>query len=181
MFESEEALDLSGLVILYTGDGKGKTTAAFGLAMRAAGHGKRICIIQFMKRCGECGEVKAVKKFDTITLRQFGTGMFVVKGKHKKEDTEEAARGMVFASEALTSGLYDLVILDEICIAVDFGLIDVDDVLELLKKRNPGVDVVLTGRNAPEALIDVADLVTEMKAVKHPYDDGMGAREGIEY
>jgi cob(I)alamin adenosyltransferase len=174
-------LNLSGLVILYTGDGKGKTTAAFGLAMRAAGHGKRICIVQFMKRCEECGEVKAIKKFDAVTLRQFGTGAFVVKGKHQKEDLEEAAKGMVFAQEALTSGLFDLVILDEICVAIDFGLIDVNDVLELLRKRNPKIDVVLTGRNAPEVLINIADLVTEMKSVKHPYDDGTKAREGIEY
>lgn len=170
-----------GLIIIYTGDGKGKTTAALGLALRALGHGKSVCIVQFMKGLGMTGEVKALSCFEKASIRQFGTGTFIIKGKHTKEDVEEARKGLDFAAQVIASKLYNVVILDEICIAIDFGLISLEDVLEILMSKDRETDIVLTGRNAPTALIDLADLVTEMKCVKHPYDLGIGAKEGIDY
>ncbi len=170
-----------GLVLVYTGDGKGKTTAAFGLALRSWGRGRRVCIVQFMK-CGEkYGEVRAVRGLAGIELHQFGRKGYVTKGKHKPEDVEMAKEALLFSGKALSSGEFDLVILDEACVAVDFGLIGLPELLSAIDARSPGTDVVVTGRNAPEALIAVADLVTEMRSVKHPYDTGKKARIGIEY
>lgn len=169
-----------GLVLVYTGDGKGKTTAAFGLALRSWGRGRRVCIVQFMK-CGEdYGEVRAVRGLAGIELHQFGRKGFVEKGKHKPEDVEMAEKALQFSVKALSSGEFDLVVLDEACVALDFELIGLPALLSALDTRSPGTDAVLTGRNAPEALIAVADLVTEMRSVKHPYDIGKKAKVGIE-
>jgi cob(I)alamin adenosyltransferase len=166
---------------VYTGNGKGKTTAAFGLALRTWGHGGRACIVQFMKCSEDYGEVKAVRRLPGIVLRQFGRKGFVIKGKHSEEDVEEAEKGLAFSEEALSSGEYDLVVMDEVCVAMDFGLIEVSEVLSVINTKSDKTEVVLTGINAPREILDRADLVTEMRGVKHPYESGIRAREGIEY
>jgi cob(I)alamin adenosyltransferase len=170
-----------GLIQVYTGDGKGKTTAALGLTLRAWGRGLRVCIIQFMKHGEDYGEILAVRKLDGVDLFQFGMDRLFRKGKHTPEDVMLAKQGLEKARTALTSGAYDLVILDEVNVAVDFELLSAEAVLEVLRARHKGVEVLLTGRHAPQAFIDEADLVTEMRMVKHPYESGVQARKGIEY
>jgi cob(I)alamin adenosyltransferase len=169
-----------GLMHVYTGEGKGKTTAAFGLALRAWGRGLRVCVIQFMK-CGEdYGEVVAARRLKGLDLFQFGSGKWVDKERHTPEDELLAKSGLAKAKEALTGGKYDVVILDEANVATDFGLLSPAEVLGVVRSRSK-VEVVLTGRYAPEEFIQEADLVTEMKVLKHPYDSGVGARPGVEY
>ncbi len=166
---------------VYTGEGKGKTTAAFGLVLRAWGRGLRICVIQFMKVGEDYGEIQAIRRMGGIDLFQFGRDKLFRKGKHTAEDIRLAKDGLDRARRALTSGDYDLVVLDEITLAADFGLLGVDEVLDVIRTRAPEVEVVLTGRRAPKEFIEEADLVTEMHLHKHPYDSGLLARKGIEY
>jgi len=170
-----------GLVQVYTGEGKGKTTAALGLAMRAAGHGLRVYIIQFMKGWPDYGELKTVGGHPQITLRQFGRPEFVDPGKPEPVDREMAQEALREARRVLTSGSYDLVILDEVNVALKYGLIELKDVLALVEERPKEVELVLTGRYAPPEVIERADLVTEMREVKHPYRIGTKGRKGIEY
>ena len=170
-----------GLVHLYTGDGKGKTTSALGLILRASGHGLRCCLIQFMKGKYPYGEIKALRKLKTVTVKQFGTLDFVRKGKERTVDIKEARKALAFASKALSSGRFDLVILDEVCVAEYMGLISVSDILETVKGRAPGVEAVLTGRKAHKKLMAIADYMTRFEKVAHPYDTGTLARKGIEF
>lgn len=169
-----------GLLQIYTGEGKGKTTAALGLALRAWGHGLRICVIQFMKRGEDYGEVKALRRLG-VEVFQFGSGKLIVKGKHCQDDLDCASRALELSRSILASGEYDVVILDEVNVAVSFDLVRCQDVLEALRGRDSGVEVICTGRNAPEELKKEADLVTVMTLEKHPYDEGLNARKGIEY
>ncbi|MBN1572211.1 MAG: cob(I)yrinic acid a,c-diamide adenosyltransferase [Deltaproteobacteria bacterium] len=170
-----------GLVQVYTGNGKGKTTAALGLAFRASGHGLKTYIVQFMKGDIYYGELGAAEKMpETITIRQMGRPDFVDKKNPAQIDIEMAEKALKLAKELITSGDYDLVVLDEINVALDFGLIRLDDVLELINKKPPEVELILTGRYAPKEIIEMADLVTEMVEVKHPYNAGVEARVGIE-
>lgn len=170
-----------GLVQVYTGEGKGKTTAALGLAMRAAGHGLRVYIIQFMKGWPNYGELKSVGGHPQITLRQFGRPGFVDPEKPEPADVEMAQEALREARRVLVSGSYDLVILDEVNVALKWGLIELEDVLALIEEKPKHVELVLTGRYAPPEVIERADLVTEMREVKHPYRRGIKGREGIEY
>lgn len=170
-----------GMVQVYTGNGKGKTTAALGLAVRAVGHRMRVKMIQFLKGWDFYGEIRGVQGLDGFELVRTGTPDYVPKGKAREVDFSEARRGLELAREALSSGSYHLVILDEINVAVDYGLLDVQEVLEVIRNRHEDTEVVLTGRYAPEEFIQEADLVTEMREVKHPYQRGVKAREGIEY
>lgn len=168
-----------GYIQIYTGDGKGKTTAALGLALRACGAGFKVFIGQFLKS-GDYSEIKALARFsDLVTLRQYGLGRFV-KGKPTEEEIKAAQDGLKEAGEALSSGLYDLVILEEANVASSIGLFSVDDLLSLMAHKPLGVELVLTGRNAHPRLIEAADLVTEMLPVKHYYFQGVQARVGIE-
>lgn len=176
-----------GLVIVHTGDGKGKTTAALGLAMRAWGDGLRVLILQFIKggwRCGELNAIAALAKSaagGTIELRQMGKG-FTRKGDVDAAEHQRAAQeALADARAAITSGAWDLVILDEINYAVKFGLLETSDVLALLDARPPALHVVLTGRDAAPEVIARADLVTEMHLVKHPFQHGVKAQRGIEF
>ena len=170
---------MQGFVQIYTGDGKGKTTAALGLALRAAGAGLRVYFGQFIKNA-DYSEIKALARFaDCITVRQFGRGCFLLT-EPAPEDRAAARRALEGLSEALTSGDYDLVIADEANVAVHRGLIDEADLLALIDTRPPRVELVLIGRGAPAAVLARADLVTEMRAVRHYYDQGVGARVGIE-
>jgi len=171
---------IKGLIQVYTGDGKGKTTAALGLALRAAGRNMKVLIVQFMKKW-DYGELHSVKLIPNITLETFGTKEFIYKGKAKKVDYEEAEKAFSFGVEGMQSGNYDIVIFDELNMALYYELLDLNEVIEKLKGKSDNVEVVITGRKAPEEIIEIADLVTEMKEVKHPYQKGIEARRGIEY
>jgi cob(I)alamin adenosyltransferase len=170
-----------GTVQVYTGNGKGKTTAALGQALRACGHGLRVVMIQFMKGSENYGEVMISGKVPGFTLVQSGLPTFVEKGNPSEEDLRLAREGMDRARKAIADGTWDIVILDEINVAVDYGLVGVEEVLDLVRKRPAAMEMILTGRYAPEEFLEVADLVTEMREVKHHYADGQEMREGIEY
>jgi cob(I)alamin adenosyltransferase len=173
--------DHKGMVQVYTGNGKGKTTAALGLALRASGQGLKVYIVQFMKGWPFYGELESVKHLPNITLRQFGRPDFVNKENPYPIDVRMAQEALDHAREVVLAGQHDLVILDEANVALDFGLIKLADVLDLLEKRPPQVELVLTGRDAPAALIARADMVTEMLQIKHPFTEGVEARKGIEF
>lgn len=170
-----------GLVQVYTGEAKGKSTAAFGLALRAAGHGLKVLIIQFMKT-PDYGEHRSFRRLaPEIEVKTFGRKGFIHRGGARPEDYDQAAAALACAREAMLSGTVDILILDEINNALFFGLLKEKEVLGFLQERPPQVEVVLTGRNAPAGVIAAADLVTEMRQVKHPYEKGIKARQGIEY
>jgi cob(I)alamin adenosyltransferase len=170
-----------GLVFVYTGDGKGKTTAAMGQALRAVGHGLRVLMLQFMKG-RKYGEVLAAEKYlPDITIHQCGLDSFVMRNKPAPVDVELAQQGLNLARQALSSGEYHMVILDEINVALDFGLVSVHEVAEMIQKRNPSVHVVLTGRYAPPEIVEMADTVSEVCEIKHHYAKGIKERAGIEY
>ena len=172
--------DEKGIIMLFTGDGKGKTTAAVGAAVRAAGHGAEVLIIQFMK--GRLyGELAALEKLDNITIEQHGRDEFVDPKDPEKIDVEFARKGWARALEAVASGPPSLLVLDEINVVVSFGLIPVESVVDFISNRPDGMDLILTGRYAAEELIDIADTVTEMKEIKHHYNAGVQMRKGIEY
>ena len=168
-----------GYIHVYTGNGKGKTTAAFGLAMRAAGRGKKVCIIQFMKPDKGYGEQISARKLG-IELHPMGRDKFVNKNNPDRIDVNLAKKALQLAKDKM-NGNYDLLILDEINVAVDFNLISVDDVLNLLSDIPERTEVILTGRYARDEIINRADLVTEMREIKHYFEKGVVAREGIEY
>jgi len=169
-----------GYVHIYTGDGKGKTTAALGLALRAAGAGLKVLIIQFMKG-QEYSETKALKRFSPeIGFIQTGRRKCIRKEEVSDEDRREAHRGLDLARQAMLKGEIDLLILDEILVAHWFELVSLDEILSLLDARPRCLELVLTGRRAPQELIKKADLVTEMRAIKHYYEIGVPARKGIE-
>lgn len=170
-----------GFVQVYTGNGKGKTTAAFGLALRAIGRGLKVYIIQFIKGGFDYGELYVVDRLPNLTLKAFGRGKFVVAKPPEGKDVGFAREAFELAKKVVMSGEYDLVVLDEVNVAMSLGLIGVGEVLELVRDKPVHVEVVLTGRGAPDELVEVADLVTEMREVKHPYRKGVAARKGIEY
>ena len=196
---------LKGLVEVYTGTGKGKTTSSLGLALRAVGHNLNVYMIQFLKS-GDTGELFSVQRYiPNITIAQFGVEAIKEKQlkifeltKEKKtknvlredevyrfppdeEEREAARQGFEHAKKIVSSGRYNIVILDEINCVMSKGLLDVKDVLELMKSKPENVELILTGRDAPNEIIEAADLVSEIKRVKHPYDKGILARKGIEY
>lgn len=167
------------MVHVYTGNGKGKTTAALGLALRALGHGRKVLMIQFMKKNKKYGEYIMMEKLARI--KQFGTDEFVNQDEPRDIDISEAEAGMAYAEQMARSGDYDILILDEINVAVSFGLIPEDRVIDMIENRAECTEIILTGRDATDKLIEHADLVTRMEEVKHYFNSGIGAREGIEY
>lgn len=182
-----------GLLLIHTGDGKGKTTAALGLALRSWGDGFRVLILQFIKGGWTYGEMTAIEKLSElpeelgtggkIELRRLGKG-FTRRNDdpEEKEAHRKAAReALAEAEKEIVSGQWDLIILDEINYAIKFGLLDVKDVLDVLGKRNEETHIVLTGRNAAPELVEIANLVTEMTLVKHPFQQGIKAQRGIEF
>lgn len=169
----------TGLVQIYTGNGKGKTTAALGLAIRAAGSGMKVYILQFIKST-PCGEMHSIARIKNITIEQCGRGCFI-KGKPKAIDIAHAGRGLVKAARHIASGQYGLVILDELNTALDAGLVKTKDVVGMIRNKPGNVELVLTGRCCPSIILRHADLITEMKKIRHPYDKGILARRGIEY
>ncbi|HQP70928.1 MAG TPA: cob(I)yrinic acid a,c-diamide adenosyltransferase [Clostridiales bacterium] len=167
-----------GYIHVYTGDGKGKTTAAFGLALRAAGAGKKVFIGQFVKGM-HYSELDILPKIPNITLKQYGRGCFIYKDP-SQEDIDAAQAGLFEMKNILRSGDYDLVIMDEVNIALYYELFRFEELKQALKERAEHVEVVITGRKAPQELIEIADLVTEMKEIKHYFTKGVQARTGIE-
>ena len=170
-----------GLVQVYTGNGKGKTSAAFGLALRAIGRGLKVYIVQFIKGGFDYGELYVVDRLPNLKLKAFGRGEFVTEKPPGKEDVELAQEALALAEEVVKNGGYDIVILDEINVALNLKLVNLNEVLELIKNKPKHVELILTGRYAPKEIIEAADLVTEMKEVKHPFNKGYEARKGIEY
>ncbi len=171
-----------GLVIIHTGTGKGKTTAAFGLAIRALGQGFKVLILQFMKGRANIGEIKALSHIDLpLEIKQYGRAVFFKSRACEPIDIYLATQGLAAFREAMTSGRYDLIVLDEIIMAIDFGLLQLKEVKKVVAQKPPELHLILTGRNAPHELIEIADLVTEMQEIKHPFSRGVAAQKGIEY
>jgi cob(I)alamin adenosyltransferase len=169
-----------GLIQVYTGNGKGKTTAALGQALRAVGRNMKVLIIQFMKKW-DYGEIHSISRIPNMTLKTFGTQKFIIKGKAEKKDYEEAKNAFQAGIQGVYSGEYDMVIFDELNMALYFNLLDLNRVITKLKEKPKNVEVIITGRMAPNEMITIADLVTEMKEIKHPFKNGVKARVGIEY
>lgn len=170
-----------GLVQVFTGEGKGKTSAAMGTVIRALGHGLKVFIVFFMKGEYPYGERSILCKMPNVTLVSFGQETFVDPRHIKLEQIEQAGQALMVAREAILSGEYDLVVLDEINVATAFKLIPVEDVIRLIQEKPKHVELILTGRLADPRIIEIADLVTEMVKIKHPFDKGISARRGIEY
>uniref|UniRef100_A0A7C6AGR9 Cob(I)yrinic acid a,c-diamide adenosyltransferase n=1 Tax=candidate division WOR-3 bacterium TaxID=2052148 RepID=A0A7C6AGR9_UNCW3 len=169
------------MIQIYTGDGKGKTTAALGLALRAVGHGKKVIMLQFMKGKINYGELKSAKLLKNFRIEQYGRPDFVDKDHPAKIDIELARKGFERAKEIIKAKKYDILILDELNVAVDYGLISVKEVVELLKKIPKKMEIIITGRYMPEEFKEYADLVSEVCEVKHYFQRGVKARKGIEY
>jgi cob(I)alamin adenosyltransferase len=170
-----------GLVIVITGNGKGKTTSAFGQALRAVGQGYKVLILQFMKG-RDYGEFVAAEKYlPRLTIHRTGLDSFVMRDKPAPVDIELARQGFELAKKAVASGKYNMIIIDEINVAVDFKLIPLQDVIDLIVHKPPALDLILTGRYAAKEIIKLADTVSEIKEIKHHYANGIKDRAGIEY
>lgn len=182
MMESNVSMPEKGLVMVITGDGKGKTTAAFGQALRALGQGLKVCLIQFMKG-RKYGEILAADKYlpDSFVYYQFGLDSFVMRDNPATVDVELAQKGFAKAREAVQSGEYDMVILDEINVAVDFKLIPEQELLQLIQEKPPAIHLILTGRYASGKIREAADLVSEVTEIKHHYNNGIKGQAGIEF
>jgi len=168
--------------MVYTGNGKGKTTAALGLALRAIGHGARVFMVQFRKSDPDYGEIRAIRTYlPTFTVVQSARSRLTKRGEFTKDDTDDARAVFAKGKAALNSGQYDLVVFDEINFAMDSGLIPIVEVLDMLNSRPAQVDIVLTGRGVPPEVAAAADLVSEVREVKHHFQNGMKARPGIEF
>ena len=173
-----------GLVIVYTGDGKGKTTASLGLCVRAVGYDLKVCIIQFIKGSWKYGELDGIKRLaPNVELYQKGLGFVgIIDDKlDKSEHIRAAGEALEFAREKMHSGSYNIVILDEINVAINLKLIEISDVVNIIENKPKSLDLVLTGRSASKEIIDRADLVTEMKELKHPFQKGIKAKKGIDF
>ncbi len=169
------------IIQVYTGDGKGKTTAAIGLAARAAGNDMNVLIIQFMK-ADPTGERISLKNIDDVKIENYGFSDFLKKGKIKEKDILEVKEGFKRAIRAMEQENWDILILDEINVVLDLELLELDNFIDFLRRYGEKkVEIILTGRNAPQEIIELASLVTEMKCIKHPYEEGLQARKGIEY
>lgn len=170
---------MKGYIQVYTGDGKGKTTAALGLALRAAGAGLKIFIAQFLKK-GDYNEIKALARFsDLISIRQYGSGRFI-KGHPTVEEVAEAREGLAEAAQLMATGNLDMLILEEANVAVAYGLLELEALLAVMASKPENMELVITGRDADAAVMEKADLVTEMRSVKHYYEKGVMARAGVE-
>lgn len=175
------ATDEKGLLIVYTGPGKGKTTAAFGMALRAIGHGLKVGIVQFIKGGQDSAERAVLSRFETVDFQTLGEG-FTWQTQDRERDMAAVERGWAEAERMIGDPGYDLVILDELNLVLKYGYLDLTQVLATFSARRPELHIVVTGRNAPEALMELADLVSEIRAIKHPYrEQGVKAQRGIEF
>ena len=179
---SKNTVVRKGLIHVYTGNGKGKTTAALGLALRAIGHDYKVFMLQFMKGSKNYGEIIAAEKYlPGFTIVQSGLETFVSKENPAQVDIDLALDGLELAKKVVSENRYDLVILDEINVALDFQLIPLKEVVELVKSKPPEMELVLTGRYVPKEILELGDVVSDVTLVNHPYYHGIEAREGIEY
>lgn len=170
-----------GLIVVNTGDGKGKTTAALGVALRAVGYDYKVSMVQFIKGAWKPGEIRAAPKLaPNFEIVPMGLG-FTWLSKDLEQDKKKAQEAWKLAKEKIASRQYNVVILDEITYAINFGFIELNDVLQTLDNKDEMLHVIITGRNAPPEIIEKADLVTEMKLIKHPYEKGVAAQKGIEF
>jgi cob(I)alamin adenosyltransferase len=169
-----------GYVHVYTGPGKGKTTAALGLGLRAAGAGFKVHMVQFMKG-RRYSEIDAIEYLPNFTISQHGRDEFVSKEKPEKIDIDLAKKGFTHAKNLIKNGKHDMIILDEINVAVDYNLIPLDDVVKLIEEKPEKLELVLTGRYAHPEIVKSADVVTEMLEINHPYQQGLESRKGIDY
>jgi cob(I)alamin adenosyltransferase len=174
-----------GLVLINTGEGKGKTTAALGLALRAAGHNQKVLIMQFIKGRFDTGEFRIIKKLEPLVeIERLGKGFIRFKdGKPAptRAQVKNSTESFEYACKKVTSGKYDMIILDEVINLMSYGLLKIEDTIDLIKNKPKKLCIVLTGRNAPRKLLDMADTVTEMREVKHAFSRGIKAKKGIEY
>ena len=173
-----------GLVIVYTGNGKGKTTAALGMALRAIGYDHKVCMLQFIKGSWHYGEMDSSKKLEpNFELIAIGKGFVgILDDNSPREEHEKyAAEALRICREKINSGNYNVVILDEVNYAINLGLIDVQEIIKLIKEKPSNLDLVLTGRDVKEEIVELADLVTEMKEIKHPFKSGIKAKKGIDF
>ena len=173
-----------GLVIVYTGNGKGKTTAALGMALRAIGYDHKVCMLQFIKGSWHYGEMDSSKKLEpNFELIAVGKGFVgILDDNSPREEHEKyAAEAVRICREKINSGNYNVVILDEVNYAINLGLIDVQEIIKLIKEKPSNLDLVLTGRDVKEEIVELADLVTEMKEIKHPFKSGIKAKKGIDF
>ena len=180
---ANESIDL-GLLVVYTGNGKGKTTAALGMCVRAVGYGWKVCVIQFVKGSWKYGELEGIKRLaPLVELQVVGEGFvgIIDDNKQFEEHCQAARDGLALARQKIESGEFELVILDELNVALDLKLLSAEAVRALLESRPPAQHLVITGRGAPDWLIEAADLVTEMKEIKHPYRQGIKAQKGIDW
>jgi cob(I)alamin adenosyltransferase len=173
---------MDGLIQVYTGNGKGKTTAAFGLALRAFGRGLKVIVFQMMKAVDSSGEQLALNGISPmLQVIPLGSGEFILGRKPTRAEIDLARNGWARVEAAIRAGNSDLIIIDELSHAINYGLLQLATVISCLKQKPESLELVLTGRAMPEAILAIADLVTEMKMIKHPFNRGIGAREGIEY
>ncbi len=173
-----------GLLIVYTGDGKGKTTAALGMTVRAIGHDWKISIIQFIKGTWKYGELEGIKRLSPhIEMETMGVGCIGIMGDKKPIEEHQTAgrKALDMANQKILSGKYNLIILDELNVAISLNLISREDTEAMIRNKPKELNLVVTGRNAPQWLIEIADLVTEMKEIKHPYQQGILAQKGIDF
>lgn len=179
-----EKKEEKGLVIVYTGDGKGKTTASLGLCVRAVGYNEKVCIVQFIKGSWRYGEMDGIKRLEpNVEFYRKGLGFVGIMDDKldRSEHVKAAGEALEFARDKMHSGKYDIVILDELNVAIKLDLIRVEDVVKLIGEKPESLDLVITGRGAKEEIIDKADLVTEMREIKHPYQKGIQAKKGIDF
>ena len=169
-----------GLIIVHTGDGKGKTTAALGLALRACGYGMKVIMLQFFKGKWKYGELRSAPKLETLEIHPMGKG-FTWESKDVEVDKAMVRDAWRAAQEKILSDNYDVVVLDEINYALSYGFLPVEDIVHFLQNKPPMLHVILTGRDAKPEIVEIADLVTEMRQIKHPFERGISAQKGIEF
>jgi len=179
--DGERSNNPTSMIQVYTGSGKGKTTMSLGLALRALGQGKRVFLIQFLKKGRDCGEIKAARRFSKFKILQAGRKGWAKKDNVSLKDKQCAQKGLCAAQAAIEEKNYDLVILDELTIAVDFGHLQLKEVKKILKAAPESLEIVVTGRDAHPEILKLASLVSEIKEIKHYYKKGIVARVGIEY
>ncbi len=173
-------MEKEGRIIIHTGDGKGKTTAALGTVFRALGHGQKVCVIQFIKGQGKYGERLFAEKIDNLDWHICGKG-FVFNKEQIDEDRKVAEEGFALAAESITSDRYDLVVLDELTYLPNLGFLPIEKIVETIKAKPKRLSIIITGRDAPNELVDLADTVSEIAVVKHAYQQGIKAQKGVEF
>lgn len=173
-------MEKTGRIIIHTGDGKGKTTAALGTVFRALGHGQKVCVVQFIKGQGKYGERLLAEKLDNLDWHICGKG-FVFSKEQIDEDKKVAEHGFRLAAEIIASDRYDLVVLDELTYLPNLGFLPVEKIIETLRTKPTRLSIIITGRNAPSELVEMADTVSEISVVKHGYQQGIRAQKGVEF